>query len=131
MSKPRPDASDAVIGRNIRACRLALRMSQRALGKAIGITFQQVQKYEKGTNRVGSGRLVLVAQALQVPVAALFGGVPDAARNGEAVNGLDARRLRLQFARALALIHDADVCRCLMLLTESLARFTERGRALR
>src|SRR5712671_5841663 len=78
MSKRRANASDAVVGRNIRTYRFARRMSQSKLGAAIGVTFQQVQKYENGTNRVGSGRLVLVAKALQVPLAALFKGVPGA-----------------------------------------------------
>jgi len=67
MSTRRAGANDAVIGKNIYVYRLARRMSQTRLGEAIGVTFQQVQKYEKGTNRVGSARLVLVAQALQVP----------------------------------------------------------------
>ena len=127
MSKRRAGASDAVIGKNIQVCRLARRMSQSKLGEAIGISFQQVQKYENGTNRVGSGRLVLVAQALQVPVAVLLKGVPGADRNADAsIPGILGDRLRL--ARAIALIDDTDVCRNLMLLTESLARLTERGR---
>jgi transcriptional regulator with XRE-family HTH domain len=110
MSARRANASDAVIGRNIRACRLARQMSQPKLGEAIGVTFQQVQKYENGTNRVGSGRLVLIAQALQVPVAVLLKGVPGADRNADAaIPGLLGRRLRL--ARAIALIDDTDVCR--------------------
>jgi transcriptional regulator with XRE-family HTH domain len=127
MSKRRPDASDAVTGRNIRACRLARQMSQPKLGEAIGVTFQQMRKYENGATRVGSGRLVLVAQALQVPVAALLKGVQGADRNADAaIPGLLGHRLRL--ARAIALIDDTDVCRNLTLLIESVARLTERGR---
>ena len=127
MSKRRASASDAVIGKNIQVCRLALRMSQSKLGEAIGVSFQQVQKYENGTNRVGSGRLVLVALALQVPVAVLLKGVPGADTNADArIPGILGDRLRL--ARAIALIDDADVCRYLMLLTESFARLSARGR---
>jgi transcriptional regulator with XRE-family HTH domain len=128
MSKRRPDASDTVIGKNIRACRLARQMSQPKLGEAIGVSFQQVQKYENGTNRVESGRLVLVAQALQVPVAVLLEGVPGADRNAQAaIPGLLGQRLR--HARALTLIDDTDVGRSLMLLVESVARLTARGPA--
>jgi transcriptional regulator with XRE-family HTH domain len=132
MSKRRAGASDAVIGKNIQVFRLARRMSQSKLGEAIGISFQQVQKYEKGTNRVGSGRLVLVAQALQVPLAALFKGVPGAdgtSRNADAaIPDLLANRHCLRLARAFALIDDKDVCRYLTLLTESVARSTGRER---
>src|SRR5882757_152055 len=128
MSKRRPDASDTVIGKNIRACRLARQMSQPKLGEVIGVSFQQVQKYENGTNRLESGRLVLVAQALQVPVAVLLKGVPGADRNAQAaIPGLLGQRLRL--ARALALIDDTEVCRSLMQLIESVARLTTRGPA--
>jgi transcriptional regulator with XRE-family HTH domain len=129
MSTRRADARDAVIGKNIQTYRLARRMSQSGLGEAIGVTFQQVQKYEKGKNRVGSGRLVLVAQALQVPVMALFKGVPGVGEKADAeIPGLLADRQRLRLARAFALIDDTDVCRCLMLLTESVERLSARGR---
>jgi transcriptional regulator with XRE-family HTH domain len=129
MSTRRPSASDAVIGRNIQTYRMARRMTQSALGEAIGVTFQQVQKYEKGSNRVGSGRLVLVAQALQVPVVALFKGVQGVGSKADAeIPGLLADRQRLRLARAFALIDDTDVCRCLMLLTESVERLSARGR---
>ena len=56
MSKRRADANDAIVGQHIRTRRLARRMSQSDLGHRIGVSFQQVQKYEKGVNRVGSGR---------------------------------------------------------------------------
>jgi transcriptional regulator with XRE-family HTH domain len=133
MSKRSAGASDAVIGKNIHVCRLARRMSQSELGEAIGVTFQQVQKYEKGTNRIGSGRLVLVAQALHVPLAALFKGVPGANGMGRkadaAIPELLANRQRLRLAQAVASIDDKQVCRYLMLLTERIARFTKRGGA--
>jgi len=66
-------------------------MSQSALGEAIGLTFQQIQKYEKGSNRVGSSRLVEIATTLQIPVARLFdNAVPtaDAALTGTLVTEL-------------------------------------------
>jgi transcriptional regulator with XRE-family HTH domain len=133
MSTRRANANDAVIGKNIYVYRLARRMSQTRLGEAIGVTFQQVQKYEKGTNRVGSARIVLVAHALQVPLAALFKGVPGAGgagRNADAaVPDLLANPHCLRLARTFALINDKDVSRYLTLLTESVARSNGRGRA--
>src|SRR3984885_4568300 len=62
---------DKVIGRNIRIHRLAKKMSQTELGNHLGVSFQQVQKYENGTNRVGSGRLYQIAAILGLHVSAL------------------------------------------------------------
>ena len=80
MRKRRADAGDAVVGHNIRAHRLVRQMSQSDLARAIGVTFQQVQKYEKGANRVGAARLVQVASALGIPATALLQGVPGTGR---------------------------------------------------
>src|ERR1051325_562705 len=80
MPGRRADANDAIVGRNIRVHRLARKLSQLALATAIGISFQQLQKYEKGANRVGAGRLVRIANALGVPVMALLAGVPGVGR---------------------------------------------------
>ena len=62
--------------------RLILSMSQEKLGDAIGLTFQQVQKYEKGTNRMGSSRLQQIANVLKVPVTFFFEGAPVSTRSG-------------------------------------------------
>jgi transcriptional regulator with XRE-family HTH domain len=65
--------------------RMMLSMSQEKLGNSLGLTFQQVQKYEKGTNRIGASRLQQISEALRVPVAFFFEGVPNAQpANGEA-----------------------------------------------
>jgi len=71
-SKPR-DPIDAEVGHRIRIHRNARGMSQTALGDELGVTFQQVQKYEKGVNRVGAGRLTRIAGILAIPVGALLG----------------------------------------------------------
>lgn len=63
---------DVHVGAKVRARRLELGMSQEKLGEAIGLTFQQVQKYEKGSNRIGSSRLVQIANALDVPPTYFF-----------------------------------------------------------
>src|SRR5260370_16780010 len=67
-----PDARDMDVGRRIRAQRLVCRMSQTELANNLGVTFQQVQKYEKGVNRVGAGRLSRIAEVLGVPVPFFF-----------------------------------------------------------
>ena len=65
--------SDIAVGERIRARRNQLEMSQEDLGKALGVSFQQIQKYEKGTNRISSGRLIQVVNALQCSVTDLIG----------------------------------------------------------
>ena len=68
---------DKHVGGRVRMRRLVLAMSQEKLGDALGLTFQQVQKYEKGTNRIGAGRLHQISHILQVPVAFFFEGAPN------------------------------------------------------
>src|ERR1700720_3693681 len=74
MSTKAPNPVDRYVGSRVRMRRIMLGMSQEKLGDALGLTFQQVQKYEKGTNRVGASRLQQIAEILQVPVSFLFGG---------------------------------------------------------
>lgn len=66
---------DKIIGKMIRTERLAAGMSQTKLGDALGITFQQIQKYEKGTNRVGTGTFIVIAKALGVTPVSMFSHV--------------------------------------------------------
>ena len=130
MSKRRADASDTVVGHNIRAHRLVRQMSQTDLARAIGVTFQQVQKYEKGKTRVGAARLVQVASALGVPATALLQGVRGTSRKSAdpALAALLANGRRLRLVQAFARIEDASVQQALLALTELLARLGERGR---
>lgn len=72
MGSKRPSATDVIVGQRIRTFRKAAGMSQTELANQVGITFQQLQKYEKGTNRVGAGRLPHIAKALDVPVTSFF-----------------------------------------------------------
>jgi transcriptional regulator with XRE-family HTH domain len=74
MSVKRPDPVDVEVGHRIRIERLARGLSQTALANQLGVTFQQVQKYEKGVNRVGAGRLTKIAEVLGVQVATFFTG---------------------------------------------------------
>jgi transcriptional regulator with XRE-family HTH domain len=76
MAKKAPNPIDKHVGSRVRMRRMMLSMSQEKLGGALGLTFQQVQKYEKGTNRIGASRLQQISQILQVPVAFFFEGAP-------------------------------------------------------
>jgi transcriptional regulator with XRE-family HTH domain len=76
MVKKAPNPIDKHVGSRVRMRRMMLSMSQEKLGDALGLTFQQVQKYEKGTNRIGASRLQQIAQILQVPVSFFFEGAP-------------------------------------------------------
>src|SRR6202171_6850057 len=75
-AKKSPNPIDKHVGSRVRMRRMMLSMSQEKLGDALGLTFQQVQKYEKGTNRIGASRLQHISDILQVPVAFFFEGAP-------------------------------------------------------
>jgi transcriptional regulator with XRE-family HTH domain len=77
-----PDPVDLHVGARLRYRRMLLGMSQEALAGRLGLTFQQIQKYEKGQNRVGASRLWRLAQALDAPVGYFFEDLPDAPAEG-------------------------------------------------
>src|SRR5918999_4024364 len=83
MVKKAPNPIDRHVGSRVRMRRMMLGMSQEKLGDALDLTFQQVQKYEKGTNRIGASRLQSIAHILQVPVAFFFEGAPSGARHAD------------------------------------------------
>jgi transcriptional regulator with XRE-family HTH domain len=105
MINPRaPDQVDVQVGQRIRIQRLAVRMSQLTLAHALGVTLQQVQRYEKGVSRLGAGRLTTIASALGVPVTELLG----------ANNGAGRRRGRQDVAPSpLQLLDDPGALRLL------------------
>jgi transcriptional regulator with XRE-family HTH domain len=76
MTKKAPNPIDKHVGSRVRMRRMMIGMSQEKLGEKLGITFQQIQKYEKGTNRVGASRLQQIATVLAVPPAFFFEGAP-------------------------------------------------------
>jgi transcriptional regulator with XRE-family HTH domain len=86
MAKKSPDPTDRHVGSRLRMRRMMLRMSQTELGDVLGVTFQQVQKYENGTNRIGAGRLQRVAETLQVPITFFFEGAPRARGRSSRMN---------------------------------------------
>lgn len=130
-NKKQPNPIDIHVGGRIRLRRTMLGMSQEKLGEQLGITFQQVQKYEKGTNRVGASRLQNIAAILGVPVAFFFEDAPgdggDAASGGMnessstyVVNFLSSAE-GLQLNRAFVKIADPKVRRRIIDLVKVLA----------
>jgi transcriptional regulator with XRE-family HTH domain len=113
---------DKLIGRNIRAIRLARGFTQEELALRIGITFQQVQKYEKGSNRVGGSRLVQMAEALDIPVVALFEGAEIGGKpiRNEMLD-LIANQQAIRLLRAFAKIKPPSSQQALVRLAEEMA----------
>ena len=128
--RERPNTIDRMISRNIRLHRLARGMTQAALGAALGISFQQVQKYEGGGNRVSSSRLLQIAQVLKVDVRALLGVTNSAGDFPSAESSpvdLIAEPQSLRLATIFASIDDADLRRSLLVIAGRLASVSQRG----
>src|SRR5215475_3716927 len=83
-----PNPTDKYVGSRVRMRRMMLGMSQEKLADALGLTFQQVQKYEKGTNRISASRLQAISQILDAPVHFFFEGAPHAGKAAHGVHGL-------------------------------------------
>ncbi len=127
--KRRAGAEDVEIGRKIRALRLERGLSQSGLADGIGLTFQQVQKYEKGTNRVSAGRLQKIADMLNTPVMFFFGGMGAHAKKRETrSNGLAFIQTKgaMRLMRAYSEISSRTTKYALVVLAESLKN-KERG----
>ena len=136
MAKKAPNPIDKHVGSRVRMRRMMLSMSQEKLGDALGLTFQQVQKYEKGTNRVSSSRLVDMANALDVTIshffeemsAAIAGQTPSQLMNVKKLPKLDqekdplAKRETLELVRAYYKIDDPAVRKCVVELTKAVAK---------
>lgn len=139
--KKLPNPIDRHVGSRVRMRRVMLGMSQEKLGDALGLTFQQVQKYEKGTNRIGASRLQQISRTLDVPPAFFFEGAPSfeaianplpgslgvsedapAAYTADFLSTPEALHLNLAFAR----IHDPKVRKRIVDLVSSLAGDDER-----
>ena len=127
-----PHPVDVHVGSRVRLRRTALGMSQEKLGDAIGLTFQQVQKYERGTNRIGASRLYELSQVLEVPVSFFFEELDPAAIAGTHMEGLSeppappyaatgGNRDVLELARTFQRISDPALRRRLFDLIKSIA----------
>lgn len=132
VGKKQPNPIDIHVGSRIRLRRAMIGMSQEKLGESLGITFQQVQKYEKGTNRVGASRLQNIAAILNVPVSFFFEDAPASDAAVEAQGGMEEASSSyvvdflsssegLQLNRAFVRIRDPKVRRKIIDLVRSLS----------
>jgi transcriptional regulator with XRE-family HTH domain len=118
MAAPHP--YDVLVGANIRLYRIAANVSQTDLGEQLGVTFQQIQKYEKGTNRVGAGRLFVIATVLKVPVVRFYDGLKTPS-NTRAPIQLLGRRDAFRLAAAFDKITNPRLRHTLVALVQSLS----------
>jgi transcriptional regulator with XRE-family HTH domain len=113
---------DIVIGRRIRARRRQLRLSQQALATALGMSYQQVQKYENGVSQIGAGRLQQLAEILNVPVSVFFDERRGGPEVGEAAFAFLDTPYSLRLVQAFARIPDRHIQRCIVQLVEQIDR---------
>jgi transcriptional regulator with XRE-family HTH domain len=126
VARKGPDAVDKQIGVRVRMRRLTLDMSQQKLAADLGISFQQLQKYEKGINRIGAGRLQKIAEILLVPITFFYEDLPTLRRSKSALPSYISDFLGsgdgLALAQAFMSVRDARQRRCLVILAEAMAR---------
>ena len=126
MAKKLPNPIDKHVGSRVRMRRMMLGMSQSTLADGLDLTFQQVQKYEKGTNRISASRLLHISQILQLPVTFFFEGTPgqskakDDAPSPAYVTDFLATRNGLALTKAFMKIKDAKLRRNIVNLVEEL-----------
>lgn len=96
MTRRDPNYIDVHVGSRIRMRRQLINMSQERLGELLGITFQQVQKYEKGANRISASRLFYASKTLGVPVQFFYDGLPEVDREGGLADGGNENELIAQ-----------------------------------
>mgnify|MGYP000188596018 FL=1 len=130
-----PNPVDIHVGSRVRLRRTLLGLSQEKLGDAVGLTFQQIQKYERGANRIGASRLFQLCHILDVPISFFFDEMPAGLKTteGQVARGLSeqeqktmeldplARRETLELVRAYYRISDPRVRKRLFELTKALA----------
>ncbi|KMO34772.1 XRE family transcriptional regulator [Methylobacterium tarhaniae] len=120
---------DRLVGVRITALRKAKGLSQTALGNAVGVTFQQVQKYEKGQNRVGAGRLREIARLLEVPVSAFFEDQTGSENGDDNVFGFLSAQGAIELLRAYVQIEDEQLRREVLAIVRSAARLGRQAGA--
>lgn len=131
MAGKKPNPIDTHVGSRVRLRRMLVGMSQEKLGEQMDLTFQQIQKYEKGVNRIGASRLFHLAQILDVPVQFFYEGAPaidrpstpgfaDASNEAFIYEFLNSRE-GLELNRAFVKISDPKVRRSIIELVRSLA----------
>lgn len=116
---------DKLVGQNIRIFRTAKGISQTELGEAVGVTFQQIQKYEKGANRVGSSRLAKIAKVLEVPISRFFDNTAMASDGpvaGPVVTDLLTSPYAVQMLKAFASLPSDRMRRSLVVLAKTFSK---------
>jgi transcriptional regulator with XRE-family HTH domain len=124
------DATDHSVGQKIRAQRIMHGLTQTELGNRIGVTFQQIQKYEKGSNRVSAGRLKQIAEILEVPVSFFFEGASGKDVTAENINegfSFLETSASVRLVRAFAEIENQNIRSSIVTLVEGIAS-GQRGR---
>jgi transcriptional regulator with XRE-family HTH domain len=122
MTGPRrAEPHDIEVGRRIRIRRLERRMSQTELATQLGVTFQQVQKYEKGVNRVGAGRLLRISEALDVPVSFFFQDPSHSVERKQPVMEFLDTAYGVKLMQAFSRIEDRRLQRAVLDLVERIA----------
>ncbi|OAV52726.1 transcriptional regulator [Rhizobium sp. WYCCWR10014] len=123
MKAKSPNSIDVYVGNRVRVRRKTLGMTQNGLAELLGITFQQIQKYEKGTNRIGASRLQRISEILRVPVGFFFenggSGPIDGATNE--LNSFLSSKEGLALNKAFIAIEDPNIRQKLVALARSLA----------
>jgi transcriptional regulator with XRE-family HTH domain len=131
--KKAPSDADVHIGSRIRTRRMLLGMSQEKLGDALGVTFQQIQKYERGTNRISAGRLQSIGDILGVSPAYFFeefsGERSHRSDGGEQILDVLSTSEGIRLARAFAAISDGRVRNRLVDLVDAMAKGASRDQA--
>lgn len=131
MAAKTPNPIDVHVGMRLRQRRMTRSVSQEKLGEQLGVTFQQIQKYEKGSNRIGASRLFEIARILDIPVGYFYEGLPEDGSSpaleglGEAVSAYeqqdDAGADGLRLSKAFVRIKDSQTRRLIIELVEKMA----------
>lgn len=118
-----PNPVDIHVGKQLRLRRTMLGKTQDALARSLDLSFQQIQKYERGTNRIGSSRLYQFSQILDVPIAFFFDGVPKVGASPEQPQSTDpqSKRETLELVRAFTRISDPLVRKHLLRVAKVMA----------
>jgi transcriptional regulator with XRE-family HTH domain len=123
MKAKSPNSIDVYVGNRVRVRRKTLGMTQNGLAELLGITFQQIQKYEKGTNRIGASRLQRISEILRVPVGFFFenGGAGPIDGQTSELNSFLSSKEGLALNKAFIAIEDPNIRQKLVALAKSLA----------
>jgi transcriptional regulator with XRE-family HTH domain len=121
MPKRRSDKRDIEVGRRLRTYRLQRGLSQERLADQLGVTFQQVQKYEKGTNRISAGRLQRISEVLDIPITEFFTAQRGSGGAQSEIFELLDTAAALRLVRAYSRIRDAKVQQALLYFVEQVA----------